>query len=148
MRPENFLLHQSDPECLNLLLCDFGGAQCDDLGLDGEHLPDGPFYDPTQAECSRSVDIFSLGSLFCTILTELWSYRSCGGPFTSVEEMVDYDVKVSHLFRDGKYPNVADLVRGNVIMGCWSKQYQRAEDVPEALGHENVTNGDDMLDLV
>ena len=27
MRPENFLLHQSDPECPNFLLCDFGGER-------------------------------------------------------------------------------------------------------------------------
>jgi len=70
LRPENFLLHETNPGSLDLLLCDFGGATCDDLNVDGQHLPDSPFYDPTQqGPVSPAVDVFSLGSMFYTIMT-------------------------------------------------------------------------------
>jgi hypothetical protein len=45
MRPENLLMHDSSSGSFDLLLCDFGAAKCDDLELDGDHLPDDPFYD-------------------------------------------------------------------------------------------------------
>ncbi|OIW27907.1 kinase-like protein [Coniochaeta ligniaria NRRL 30616] len=145
MRPENFLVHESSPGCLDLLLCDFGGARCDELGLDGKHLPDGPFYDPTQAECSSMLDIFSLGSIFYTIMTGLWPYRSCCGPFRTAQEMLDYDAKVNELFSRGQYPGVDDLAWGDVIKGCWTKQYQRADDILEASREGNANKGDDRL---
>ena len=136
MRPENFLIHESSPGCLDLLLCDFGGSKCDELGLDGEHLSDGPFRDPTQTECCRQLDIFSLGSMFYTISTGLWPCRSCSGPFKSPEEFFKYDAEVSELFFHGKYPSVAGLIGGGVIMGCWLKQHQGAAGVLKALDKE------------
>lgn len=130
MRPENFLIHERSPGCLDLLLCDFGGAKCDELGLYGNQLPDGPFYDPTLGtDPSPPLDIFSLGSISYTILTGLWPYRSSGGPFGSVEEMLEYVSRVDTLFRQKKYPSIAGLVGGNVIMGCWTKKYKSADDV-------------------
>ena len=147
MRPENFLLHERSPGCLELLLCDFGGAKCDKLALDGNQLPDGPFYDPTQGtDRSPALDIFSLGSVFYTILTGLWPYRSSGGSFGSVEEMIDYNCKVDRLFRQKQYPSVAGLIGGNVILDCWTKKHRTAEEVLEAWDKEMMDNGDEKTE--
>lgn len=137
MRPENFLIHESNSGSLDLLLCDFGGAKCEKLQLDGNHLPDGPFYDPTQGtERSPALDIFSLGSLFYTIMTGSWPYRSSSGPFSSVEEMLEYTTKVNELFLQGQYPSVDGLAGGNVIMGCWLKKYKTMGELLLALDGE------------
>ena len=137
MRPENFLVHERSPGCLDLQLCDFGGAKCDELGLCGNQLPDGPLNDPTQGtDPSPALDIFSLGSIFYTILTGFWPYRYSGGPFSSVEEMVEYVSKVDGLLRREQYPSVVGLVGGNVVMGCWTKTYKCAEDVLAAWDRE------------
>ncbi|KAK0628115.1 kinase-like domain-containing protein [Bombardia bombarda] len=137
IRPDNFLVHESKPGCFDLLLCDFGGAKCDDLRLDGKHLPDDPFYDPTQGtECTPALDVSSLGSMFYAILTGLWPYKPSPGPFVSTEEEADYEARVNRLFLQGRYPNVEGLVGGSVIMGCWKKQYQTANKVLEALDRE------------
>ena len=127
-------MHESSPGNLNLLLCDFGAAKCDRLGLDGNHLPDGPFYDPTQGtERSPALDLFSLGSLFYTILTGFWPYRQSRGPFTDVEGMLNYTTWVDKLFSQQQFPAVADLDCGHVITGCWLKHYKSANEVLESL---------------
>ncbi|KAJ5594874.1 kinase-like protein, partial [Penicillium hispanicum] len=59
----------------------------------------------------------------------LWPYRSSSGPFSSVEEMLEYTTKVNELFLQGQYPSVAGLVGGNVIMGCWLKKYKTVGEV-------------------
>ena len=134
-------MHETNPGSLELLLCDFGGAKCDDLNVDGNHLPDYPFYDPIQGNRrSPATDIFSLGSIFYTILTGLWPYRSSGGPFISVEEMLEYDAKVNKLFLQQQYPCVTGLVGGKVIMGCWLKKYSSPEEILEALDGEMMEN--------
>jgi serine/threonine protein kinase len=70
LRPENFIVHETAPGSLELLLCDFGGAVCDDLGLDCNQLPNDPFYDPMQGfEVNPTLDIFSLGSTFYVIFS-------------------------------------------------------------------------------
>ncbi|KAB5575787.1 hypothetical protein GE09DRAFT_1093341 [Coniochaeta sp. 2T2.1] len=54
-------------------LCDSGGSVCARLGLDGEQLPDTPFFDPwMESESTPAADIFSLGSVFYTIQTGCW----------------------------------------------------------------------------
>jgi len=58
LRPENCLVHAST-ESLDILLCDFGGSACPDLGLDGRGLPDPPFWDMVW-ESTPATDIFSL----------------------------------------------------------------------------------------
>lgn len=35
LRPRNILVHETKPGSRDLLLCDFGGATCDEMGLDG-----------------------------------------------------------------------------------------------------------------
>ncbi|KAI9849702.1 MAG: hypothetical protein M1837_002828 [Sclerophora amabilis] len=135
LRPENILLHQTTSGSLDLMLCDFGGAVCDELELDGGQLPNDPFYDPTQGvEITPSVDLFGLGSLFYTILTGFWPYR------TRVlfgeegdDSYLDYVDKVNLLFSQGQYPEVAGLVGGEVIMGCWTRKYSTAQQVLDDL---------------
>ena len=72
LRPENFLVYDTAPGCLDLLLYDFDGAVCNELRLDGNQL----LNDPTQGfETAPALDVFSLGSLFYTVLTVFWSYQ-------------------------------------------------------------------------
>ena len=137
MRPENFLVHERSPGCLDLLLCDFGGAKCDELGLDGNQLPDGPFYDPAQGTLrSPTLDIFSLGSVLYAILTGLWPYRTSSESFNSVTEMLEYFAQVENFFRQEQYPSVTGIAGGDVIMGCWTKKYKCTDDVLRAWDSE------------
>ena len=86
MRPENLLVHKKSSGCLEILLYGFGGAKYDELGLDGNQLPDGPLSDPTQGiDRSTALDMLSLGSVFYVTLADLSPYRSSGGSFGSVE---------------------------------------------------------------
>lgn len=77
LRPENFLVHARTEFSLDLRLCDFGGARCDELGSNTNHLHDDPFFDPRLPWVpTPSIDIFSLGSIVYTILTGHWPYRT------------------------------------------------------------------------
>ncbi|KAJ5735351.1 uncharacterized protein N7483_000476, partial [Penicillium malachiteum] len=92
LRPENFLLYFDSYDTLDLLLCDFGESTSGDI--DGGHLPDPGFFNPSRGWAStEAVDIFSLGSIF----------------YTSAVEKSDYDVMVDDLFSCGKYHPVNDL---------------------------------------
>ncbi|KAJ5165547.1 uncharacterized protein N7500_007377 [Penicillium coprophilum] len=121
LRPENFLLHSDSKGKLDLLLCDFGGSISGDI--DGGHLPDSGFFNPCKPWVStEAVDIFSLGSIFYTIMTGHWPYKS-PGPFKSVAEKDDYEELVDTLFASQKYPPVDSLPGGTVIQGCWTERY-------------------------
>ena len=133
LRPDNFLVHATTSESLDLWLCDFGGSMCEELDLDGGHLPDDPFFDPTQAPVSTpATDIFSLGSIFYTILTGHWPYRQ-SGPFKTAEDKYEYESMVNSLFRQRKFPDVTGLIGGKVVMGCWTKKYGTAQEILHAL---------------
>ncbi|RDL33191.1 Protein kinase-like [Venustampulla echinocandica] len=137
LRPKNILVHETSPGSRDLVLCDFGGSTCDELGLDGGCLPDGPFYSPTfGVQSTPALDIFGLGSLFYTILTGYWPYRSCPGPPETIDEKMDYEKEVAQAFHQGKYPDVTQVVGGSVILGCWMKQYLSAEEVLLGLDRE------------
>lgn len=71
---------------------------------------------------TEAMDIFSLGSVFYTIMTGHWPYKS-PGPFNSMEEMNDYVARVDELFASKSYPSVVGLVGGAVIQGCWTDRY-------------------------
>jgi hypothetical protein len=97
----------------------------------------GPFYDPTFGiQSIPALDIFGLGSLFYTILTGRWPYRSSPGPSEAVDEKTDYEMEVHKHFSQGEFPDVTRLVGGGVIMGCWTKKYATAEEVLHALDTE------------
>ena len=113
MRLENLLLYSDSKSKLNLLLCDFGGSTNSDI--DGGHLPDSGFFNPYKLwVLIEAVDIFSLGSVFYTIMTGYWPYKS-PGPFRSVAEKNDYEERVDTLFASQKYPLVDGLTGGAVI---------------------------------
>jgi serine/threonine protein kinase len=121
LRPENYLLHTDSTNKLDLLLCDFGGSTSGTI--DGGHLPDSGFFNPCKPWVStEATDIFSLGSVFYTIMTGHWPYKS-PGPFNSMEEMRAYKDMVDKLFALSKYPSVDDLIGGAVIQGCWTERY-------------------------
>lgn len=72
---------------------------------------------------TEDTDIFSLGSVFYTIMTGHWPYKS-PGPFESVEDKWRYEAKVDGLFSQGKFPTVEGLAGGAIIHGCWTEQYK------------------------
>ena len=134
LRPENFLVHATTMTSLDLWLCDFGGSTCKEMDLDGGHLPDGPFFNPTLGFVSTlATDIFSLGSILYTILTGHWPYKP-PGPFDTPEEMDRYQSKVNALFSQGQFPDVTELTGGKVVMGCWTKIFSTAEEILQAIG--------------
>jgi serine/threonine protein kinase len=121
LRPENYLLHTDSANKLDLLLCDFGGSTSG--AIDGGRLPDSGFFNPCKPWVStEATDIFSLGSVFYTIMTGHWPYKP-PGPFNSMEEMRTYEDMVDELFASSKYPSADDLVGGAVIQGCWTERY-------------------------
>lgn len=137
LRPRNVLVHENTPGSRDLLLCDFGGSTCDELGLDGGCLPDGPFYHPAFGfESSPALDIFGLGSLFYTILTGCWPYRSIPGPPETIEEKLRYEKEVAEAFNEGKHPDLTGIAGETVILACWMRQYGTAAEVLRALERE------------
>ncbi|RDL36264.1 Protein kinase-like [Venustampulla echinocandica] len=143
LRPKNILVHETTSGSRDLVLCDFGGSTCDELGLDGGCLPDGPFYSPTFGlQSTPALDIFGLGSLFYTILTGCWPYRSCPGAPEIAEEKIAYEKEVSEALSQGEYPDVTRVVGGRVILGCWMGQYLTAEEVLLALDREMSKEAD------
>ncbi|KAF2195603.1 kinase-like protein [Zopfia rhizophila CBS 207.26] len=142
LRPENYLVHATDglpvgpSPSLDLWLCDFGGSRCDELGLNVNHLPDEPFFDPRMPWTSTpATDIFSLGSIFYTILTGHWPYMEGPSPVT-MEAKNAYETQVNWFFAAGIFPDVSNLSGGNAIRGCWQHQHKTAEDVLRAIKSE------------
>jgi serine/threonine protein kinase len=129
LRPENLLHHTREDESTpELLLCDFGGSYCKigDKVIDGGHLPDTGFFNPNSKWVSdRDTDIFALGSVFYTVMTGHWPYKS-PGPFVDVEEWDEYDEKVNELFMNREFPPVGNLVGGDITLDCWTETIRDA----------------------
>jgi serine/threonine protein kinase len=149
LRPANMLVHSKElagPEQsvplkdLTLWLSDFGGSVCKELGLDGGYLPDDPFFDPRQPwEATPATDIFSLGSIFYTIMTGYWPYLQ--GPPPEDESRIAYQELVSGYFKEGLFPDVSSVSGGEVILGCWEHKYSTAQDVLNAVKKEMAALG-------
>ena len=135
LRPANFLVHETALGARDLQLCDFGGSVCQELHLDGFSLPDGPFYSPVfDNESSTLLDIFGMGSVFYTILTGRWPYKTSPGKFAKVDDRLDWEERTVYPnFRAGKFPDVEHLPGGDVILKCWMRQYATARDALTAL---------------
>jgi serine/threonine protein kinase len=99
------------------------------MDLDGRGLPDHPFWDMVW-KSTTATDIFSLGSTFYTIMTGYWPYKSAL-PSDEEEDKWAYEDRVEASWKNGIYPDMEGVVGGKVMMGCWTKQYIRAEDILE-----------------
>ena len=131
LRPGNCLLHESNAS-LDLLLCDFGGSMCRSLDLDGGGLPDPPFWDLVW-ESTVSTDIFSLGSIFYTIMTGHWPYRpTLLDSEDGQEDKWGYEDRVIRLMKTGQYPELDGVIYGTVILGCWERSYADVEEILQA----------------
>ncbi len=111
---------------------------CRDLCLDGRGLPDPPFWD-LKWESTVGTDIFSLGSIFYTVMTGLWPYKSRHLTNEVEEEEEEeeedrwqFEDRVIALLEMGVYPDVEGITGGTIMMRCWKKQYLKADDVLEA----------------
>jgi serine/threonine protein kinase len=135
LRPANVLVHETTPGSLDLQLSDFGGSVCQDLKADGLSLPDGPFYSPVfGSDASTLLDLFGMGSLFYTILTGRWPYKSTPGRFAKLDDRLDWEERVVYPnFKMGKFPPVEHLPAGDVIARCWRRKFGTARDVLLAL---------------
>lgn len=128
LRPENFLLYLTTEGSKSVRLCDFGGSVFGDL--DGGHLPDAGFFDPRKPwESTEQTDIFSLGSVFYTVMEGHWPHWTKRG-FTA-DEHDHYSLAVDDLFRNSDFPPVDYLEGGLIIRGCWDDEYNRAADILE-----------------
>ncbi|RSM15773.1 hypothetical protein CDV31_004874 [Fusarium ambrosium] len=128
LRPDNFLVHTTD---YDLMLCDFGGSTCEEIGIQGRSLPDDGFFDPNSGWTTTvSTDIFSLGSVLYTIVSGHWPYREAPcGFFTSREEMDEYGSRVNGFFSKGIFPDTKGLYVGEIILRCWNKKYSSANEI-------------------
>ncbi|KAH7309071.1 kinase-like domain-containing protein [Stachybotrys elegans] len=132
----NLLVHKTTPGgARDLLLCDFGGSVCEELGLDGVSMPDGPFYSPVfDDESCVLLDLFGLGSTMYTILTGFWPHKDTPGRFATDEERLAWEEQVAYPnFEDERYPEVGHLLLGDVILKCWTREFDTAQEVVVAL---------------
>ncbi len=136
LRPGNILVHESEPGARDLLLADFGGSVCQELGLDGLSLPAGPFYSPVfDWRSSVLLDLFGMGSIFYTIHTGRWPYKPTPGRFEKIDDRLEWEDKVVYPnFQQGIFPDdVVDLPAGDVILACWKREFATAKDALAAL---------------
>lgn len=135
LRPDNFLVHTTNSMDFDLMLCDFGGSSCEEIGIQGENLPDDGFFNPNSGwTTTAATDIFSLGSVLYTIVSGHWPYREppCGF-FTSREQVEEYGFRVNGFFREGIFPDTERLYGGDIILGCWTGRYSGANDSLQAV---------------
>lgn len=136
LRPGNILIHESAPGgSLDLQLCDFGGAVCEELGVDGQSLPDGPFYSPVFKNKTNTLsDIFSLRSVMYTIITGKWPYRDTAERFENIDDRLAWEEDfVYPRFQREEFPDVDGLALGKVILGCWKREFGTVQDVLRAI---------------
>lgn len=131
----NVLVHQAGQN-IDLILADFGGSNCSDLGLSGHLLPDDPFFDPfvTNFE-SPKLDIFSLGVLLYIVNTGHWPFHTRPAP--SDDERFAYEDFAHSQLEQNKFPDLTNVLFGNVIAGCCiERRFETAHEVVVALEAE------------
>ncbi|KAH7405772.1 kinase-like domain-containing protein [Phaeosphaeria sp. MPI-PUGE-AT-0046c] len=128
----NVLIHQIG-KTKNLLLADFGGSKCKDLGLNGHMLPDDPFFDPHITDfTSPKVDIYSLGIMIYIISTGHYPFHE--GPPPQGKEREAYEDFVHEQFRQNKFPDLSNMLFRDIISGCCcERRFETAEEVVIAL---------------
>ncbi|KAG7427706.1 putative serine/threonine-protein kinase [Fusarium oxysporum f. sp. raphani] len=133
LRPENFLLYSCPDGRIEIRLCDFGGSTYGERT--GLNLPDSGFFDTRKPPIPKpATDIFSLGSVFYTIMSGHWPHWADG------EDLLAYRLRVDELFEKGEFPTVSNLFGDSVIQGCWNDQYVNANEL--LVDCRQVFNGD------
>lgn len=76
-----------------------------------------------------------MASVFYTIHTGRWAYKSAPGRFENFDEKLEWEEKVlNSKFEQEIFPeDVVDLPVGEVILACWKRQFATANDVVAAL---------------
>ena len=118
LSPRNFLLDSH----LNVKIADFGGASL--CGSDPSATPATRFRHPGydwNVPPVFSDDIFSIGSLIYFIMTGSYPYADV--PSDEVEK----------LYESQQFPDVSDIVGGNIIMRCWLQQVDSARVIHDCL---------------
>jgi hypothetical protein len=83
---------------------------------------------------STLLDIFGMGSIFYTILTGRWPYKTTPGRFAKVDDRLDWEERIVYPnFKAGKFPDVEQLPGGNIILKCWMRQYATAREALSVL---------------
>lgn len=149
LRPENFLVHATTPESLDLWLCDFGGSFCKRLDLDGGHLPDSGFMDSKAPAVSEIyTDIFSIGSILYTIVTGHWPHGERSHLDKTPESMAKYCEHVNNIFGQGHFPETQGISGGSSILGCWTYMYATADEILKDLGMDDTkASASDIFEL-
>ncbi|KAF2731550.1 kinase-like protein [Polyplosphaeria fusca] len=134
----NILVHQTDNNT-DLILADFGGSRCLELGLNGCLLPDDPYFDPQLKDYeSPKLDVFSLGIVIYIIMTGQYPFQN--GSVPGMEKRFEYGDRVQKLFNQGKFPNLSGVPFGDVIAGCCcERRFETAKEVVIALKAEKNT---------
>lgn len=117
LRPAHFLISKS----FDLRLCDFGGSRFGELY--GRGRPNvGFFYPNDDGPVSDATDIFTLGSCMYTIMTGHHPHGK------KQKQNESYKKDVNDLLLQRIFPNVQDVVIGDIISACWDTHIT-AEDV-------------------
>lgn len=98
-------------------------------------LPNNPFYNPLFGnDASTLLDLFGMGSLFYTVLTGRWPYKSTPWRFAKLDDRLEWEEWVVYPnFKMGKFPPVEHLPAGDVILKCWRREFGTAKDALLAL---------------
>ncbi|KAH7385571.1 kinase-like domain-containing protein [Phaeosphaeria sp. MPI-PUGE-AT-0046c] len=113
--PDNVLVQQN-----SLILADFGGYRCLELGLDSHLIPNPPLLNPHLTDFhTPKVDVFSRSFLLYVINNGQYLFRH--GPVLQDEERFDYEDYVHRQLNEDKFPNLSGVPFKDVIAGCCSR---------------------------
>ena len=122
----------------DIRVCDFAGSAIDDVrptvvAEDGFQHPD------VSKNATIQAEIHALGSAIFELMTfTLPHWREEG----KVEGMA------ATLLREGKYPDVTDVVLGNVITKCWKGEFTSAHEVADSINSKVRAIGVSAISLI